>query len=568
VKNHLSTPLTVVPVLTLGSGESIKLSPLTIAPFATKSLSLKSQPPLSTLGKTGAGRWGDGSRSNSFIGNARLIPVDPVGSTPNDFSAWILVKSPTERLGVVSMFEKPINALSTVRQGLWWLPYPDAQAYYAVQNTSSTSLDVEMQLYADSKLAKQRSLKLGPFAFQLIDVAKELGLPKAPKLGGVRFAYKGSRHGQVTCKGLLVQERHGFSVSYMLHESLSGYFPHKAVSELQSPAAYFGKLAKLSGRSNTYVHPHLLLRNASTRRIVVNATVYGRDVSGHYTQWRLKPVTLESQSIKHVDLEAQRQKAQSTLADGVAGLRLTYKGGSTDLVADMFNVDTTGDFVLYDDVRNMSSYHSSGQVAISFDLSGTNQTYIIVKNVTDKVQQPDVFLYYDDGAGLYWVRLPEIPAQQVEIVDIRHLRDAHVPDLQGQELPANAEFGGALVLSESGAVVASDPTFDYSTATLPGDLRGPEGPDDQDRPRSPHSCMDPENVTDRWRYVCRYVTGMAAADVCSFHCEGHCRTRPQPDYCTTTHDNINDCHYTSANSCTLCQWYHNGRPEGAEAFFP
>jgi hypothetical protein len=178
----LSTQLTVVPVLTLGSGESIKLSPLTIAPFATKNLSLKSQPPLSTLGKTGPGRWGDVSRSNSFIGNARLIPVDPLGSTPNDFSAWILVESPTERLGVVSMFEKPINALGTVREGLWWLPYPDAQAYYAVQNTSSTSLDVEMQLYVQGKLAKQRSLKLGPFAFQLIDVAKELGLQKAPEL--------------------------------------------------------------------------------------------------------------------------------------------------------------------------------------------------------------------------------------------------------------------------------------------------------------------------------------------------------------------------------------------------
>jgi len=88
--------------------------------------------------------------------------------------------------------------------------------------------------------------------------------------------------------------------------------------------------AKLSGRSDTYVHPHLLLRNASAHGIVVNATVYGRDESGHYAQWRLEPVKLESQSIIHVDLEAQRHGAKSTLADGVAGWRLTYKGGSTE----------------------------------------------------------------------------------------------------------------------------------------------------------------------------------------------------------------------------------------------
>src|SRR5262249_24512117 len=156
-----------------------------------------------------------------------------------------------------------------------------------------------------------RSLKLGPFGFELIDIAKELGLQKAPELGGARFAHKGSRPGQVTSRGLLVQERHGFSVSYMLHESSSQNYPGNIVSEFQSPAAYFGKLAKLSGRSDTYVHPHLLLRNASARRIVVNATVCGRDESGHYTQWPLMPVTLESQSVIHLDLETERHAAKT-----------------------------------------------------------------------------------------------------------------------------------------------------------------------------------------------------------------------------------------------------------------
>jgi hypothetical protein len=346
----------------------------------------------------------------------------------------------------------------------------------------------------------------------------------------------------------------------MLHESFPGYFPHKAVSELQSPAAYFGKLAKLSGHSNTYVHPHMLLRNASARRIVVNATVYGRDESGHYMQWRLDPVKLESQSIIHIDLEAQRHEAKSTLADGVAGLRLTYKGGSTDLVADMFNVDTTGDFVLYDDVRNMSSYRSSGEAAISFDLSGTNQTYIIVKNVTDKVQKPNVLLNYDDGKGLYLVKLPEIPAQQVEIVDIRHLREAHVPDQGGLELPANAEFGGGIVVSEPGAVVASDPTFDYSTATLPGDLRGPEGPDDQDRPHSPHSCMEPLGANDDWDDRCTLIRNL---DRCRSLCNQECLVF-NPSFCLGP----KDCRFRRGDTCGLRQTYRNGVPWGRAHFLP
>jgi hypothetical protein len=147
INNHLSERLVVVPVLTLSTGKSVKLKPMTIEPRATKRLSLKSQPELTFRGKSGEGHWGDGSRANSLLGNARLVPVSPRGSTAEDFSAWILAEDEYERLGMVaSMAEIPREAVSTALEGLWWIPYLDTQAYYVLQNSSSIAVNVEMRL--------------------------------------------------------------------------------------------------------------------------------------------------------------------------------------------------------------------------------------------------------------------------------------------------------------------------------------------------------------------------------------------------------------------------------------
>jgi len=266
--------------------------------------------------------------------------------------------------------------------------------------------------------------------------------------------------------------------------------PKDSTSELHAPAAYFGKLAQLSGRSKAYVHPHLLLRNTTKHPITANATVYGKDEHGGYTELSLKPLKIESESVLHVDLEEVRHESKTTLADGAAGLRIAYDATPTDLMADLLNVDETADFTLYDDVRDLFLQHARLTTAISFNLGGNSQSFLILKNVTDQPQQARVRLDYDDGKAHYDVNLGEVPAQQVEVVDIKHLRDMGLPDRDGQRFLSQAEFGGAVILSEPGAFVASDPTFKYSAAPLAPDAFGPDDPDDDfgQRPFFPPSC--------------------------------------------------------------------------------
>jgi len=86
-----------------------------------------------------------------LVGAARLTPVSDAESqqVPNarSFSAWIVITDPTEGLGLVTPFQVPADAINTILEGLWWLPYPDTQAYFALQNTSQRPINLTMELF-------------------------------------------------------------------------------------------------------------------------------------------------------------------------------------------------------------------------------------------------------------------------------------------------------------------------------------------------------------------------------------------------------------------------------------
>lgn len=467
IKNNLESSIVVAPTLTLITGQTVQLNPVTIAPLATESLLLNSQVQFRLPG-SGEPRWGDGSRPNSLLGSAQLTLTSPEGTDANAFSAWVVIKNLVEHLGLVTPFKTPEGTINTVLEGLWWLPYPNTQAYFALQNASRAPIEVQMELFSDGQVVKTKTLEIEASALQLINIGDELKPNIPPALGGIRFSYE-TRLGQVLPghilgRGMLIQEQLGFSPSLMTHESLSDVLvvPENFKPELQSPAAYFGALRNLISESDAYVHPHLLLRNISKRSLTVQGAIYGKrcGTSGcNDAELQLNPVTLQPESTVHIDLEKQRQASRDKIADGVAGLRLTHDGGPTDVVAELINVDQTGDVVLYDPVFNLLLHAPSRQTAISFNLGLGHRTFLILKNVTDRPQQARILLDYDNGKRRYDVALPEIPPQQVGIVNIKQLRDAKIPDKNGQTLPPDVEFGGAVILSNPGAFVSSDPTF-------------------------------------------------------------------------------------------------------------
>jgi len=501
IKNHLNAPLSLSPVLTLMTDHSVKLRVITVPPFSTARVSLRSQPELRKLRSSAVGkaaRWGDGSRSGSQLGGAKLTPIHPKGAAATAFSAWVLVEDPDERLGTVSLFEVPAEAINTVLAGLWWLPYPDTQAYYALQNTSSIAVNVGIELVAEGKSIRTASLRLPAFGMRLINVRELLQNQNAPPVGGIRITYKseGGRRtlpGQVVGRGRLFEERIGFSASLMLHEYL-GNPPSDGVSELHAPAAYFGKLAALSGRSKAYLHPHLLLWNTRPYDIIFNPIVYGRTKNGKAVEWRMPSVFLKTASPVEIDLEKQRQAASIELEDGPAGLRMLHTGSPTDVVAELINVDEEGKVVFYDAVRSTPYLHGPAtQAAISFNLLDRNQSFLILKNVSDFPQPITIFLDYADGKGHYELKPELVAPQQDRIIDIRSLRDKQISGKNGVTLPRELGNGGSFLLSEPGAFVVSDPTFIYTTPKPSvGNLDpepDPDGPDDLfDRPFFLPSC--------------------------------------------------------------------------------
>jgi hypothetical protein len=484
-----------VPILTLTSDDptTIKLPRITVPPLATTRVSLKSQLHLACPGlrvksahRRAARRWGDGSRPNSLVGAAQLIPVsDPASqqvSNARSFSAWVFTVDATEGLTLVTPFQVPADAINTVLEGLWWLPYPDTQAYFALQNTSRRSINLRMELFGSGSAGtalREETFRLGPAASKLVNIGDMLPASQLPDLGGIRFSYRPEIDdkilpGAVVARGMLIQEQLGFSSSLMTHESL-GDIPTDTPTELHAPALYFGDIASLVGGSPALLHPQLLLRNIGKADVTVQGTIYGRDCQGVETSLELQPISLPAQSLTHIDLEEQRRVPvtalsplpQCELADGVAGLRLAHNNAATDVIAELINVNPEGNVVFYDAVTNLFLGSVPAYVGISFNLEPgstvkpSHQSFLIVKNVSDEPQEVRILFEYrrNGRTEQYDVMLPDVPAQQTSVVDIKHLRDAQVPDRDGRILPADLLFGGAVIFSRLGALVASNPTF-------------------------------------------------------------------------------------------------------------
>jgi hypothetical protein len=468
VKNHLREELIVAPILRLTTGQSLKLPSIAIAPLMTKRMRLKDHLHFKSQGGKRIGRWGDGSRPNSLVGSAQLSLVSPKSVSAKAFSAWIIVEDLQEKLVfVASPFENPADAISNVLEGLWWVPYPDTQVYFALQNTSRIPVTLRVELFNDRKAIRTLILRLKASSMNLINIVNLLQPDTLPAMGGIRFTYESKGDhilpGRILGRGILIQEKKGFSSPLVLYGSL-GHVPTNTSHELHAPAAYFGKLDRLLARTEGSSHPHLLMRNITEQNITAQVRIYGRDASGKPAELYLQAVAIEPHALIHIDLEEQRQQLQSPIADGVAGLRVIHNGGPTDIIAELINVDDTGHTVLYDRIRNLFLHKASMQVAISFSFEWDHQardrqTFLILKNVTDEPQEARILLHYDQGRRQYDVRLPKIDAQQVEIVDIKLLRDNQIKDKNGQTLPSDVQFGGAVIFSEPGAFAISDPTF-------------------------------------------------------------------------------------------------------------
>jgi hypothetical protein len=215
-------------------------------------------------------------------------------------------------------------------------------------------------------------------------------------------------------------------------------------TELHAVGLLFGSASAVLPRSKAIVHPHLLLRNVSERES------NSPSQSGVATATDDAPTSVSrradlARAQRCIDLEAERHRSHSDIADGVGSLRLTHDGNPTDVVAELLNVDETGDFCLYDRGVNLYSYDATVLTAISFSLREDRRTFLILKNVSAETQRARILVDHDGGDG--YEHAVEVESQGLAVLDLGRLQAARVADQLGRRLPLDVTYGGCVLLS-------------------------------------------------------------------------------------------------------------------------
>lgn len=480
-KNHRGLEIVLAPVLTTTGGRTMRLPDLTLPPYSSNRLCINEHLEAQHADRAkrtdeGPVRWGDGSMANSLAGAAKLNVVSPTGADARAFSARIIIESSYRHLTFVASMFKSIGAVrATKLEGLWWFPHRDARVYFALQNPSLHPIKVCVDIFLGGHVVKTLRVPLLGSSIKLLDVGELLGGERSAESGGIRFALetkrKVARSMRLFARGIIVQEDAGFASPLTLSQS-PGEIDSDAIQELHAPFAYFGRLGELAPELKGSARPYLFIRNATSRDLQVRVSLHGKDHDDRSAAIDLPPLAVSSQAVARIDLEEKRREAGFPLVDGIAGLRVQYNGLSTDLLAEVINVDDKGHTILYDSLKNPFFYRTALQLVISSVVDKNRRSFLVLKNVTNESQEARVLLHFENGTKRYDVKLTPIGPQELCVIDLQRLRDEEVGDANGLRLPKGAYFGGAAVFSRPGAFLISDPTFvvsvDGSRAVVDG----------------------------------------------------------------------------------------------------
>jgi hypothetical protein len=128
-------------------------------------------------------------------------------------------------------------------------------------------------------------------------------------------------------------------------------------------------------------------------------------------------------------------------------LGLNYAGRPGSLVAAVASVDQTGTFVF--DSR-LEIQLAAGFQGDFWNIEGSNDTMISVKNVTVSPAKCWLTLQYNAGQGVYELSPLVIQPSETRMVDIKQLQSQHAPGANGEFLPDGGLYGGLRLVEEPG----------------------------------------------------------------------------------------------------------------------
>jgi len=428
---HVEQPLTITVVLYPQDGSEIIPTPITLNPSETRLLDLNQV--LAAYGK------------QPSVGAAE-IKYNQL--TEGVFGANLTVLNSSK--SVIYNFQFRLPESTPRLEGLWWFYDAGTEGFVAVQNTSDRNVTVIPALYVRERKRPLELLQLKPHQTKLIELRRELKKLKEEDIAAGGIELRASESGAVIAGGGLANPDIGFSAPLRMddpdmqamHAKRLGQTLHALGVAIGADDPTMSMGLPSSARMNPIIH----LRNISNQSIEV--TPVFRYQSGNTTKkFALKAVQLNSQEVKRIELLPYWQSGQIPSSVSSGSVELSYSGKTAALMATVMAVDQTGSYVFDAKVDNKLAAGFHGEY---WSTEGDNNTFITIKNVTDKPATGWVSLQYNAGEGKY--ELPPIVLQAGEshMIDLKMIQRERMPGASGEFLPETALYGGMKLTEEPG----------------------------------------------------------------------------------------------------------------------
>ncbi|MCI0628504.1 MAG: hypothetical protein L0387_43785, partial [Acidobacteria bacterium] len=438
---HLRTPATVTPVLMADGGRQVPLPSFVLAPNDLQALSLE------TL-LANAGTWADSG----------AIRLAFTGAGPNAVGGHVMVKDADRSL----IFAFPFRAgyasgESRTLNAPWWLLDKKDKGTLALANASTEPITVHPSVTVQGRRHPLADIWIGPRRAEQFDLRQLVlagGIDK-PEIGSLTLRYEGEANALHPAL-FFMNEKLGYSATSPFSASGAAAEPNhehrQAQAELYGPSVLVNAPDPSMGFPEKLAFvPYGILSNTTDAPLSV-AMEATYELPGQAPQTVALPVgELAPLETRWLDFSLYVAAGLIPPNVGQINLRLSYPGPASKLLARVFSMDQSRDFVFSTELT-----HASPRNDVAYwDVAGNEHSMVLIQNVTDAPVEVRVTLEYHSGQGKYKLPVFSVPARATRGVNLRKVLAEAQPDEDGNMIPAGVTFGAARIARADGRTIAS-----------------------------------------------------------------------------------------------------------------
>lgn len=349
---------------------------------------------------------------------------------------------------------------ATVQEGLWWREDPGVNGFITLVDIAPRPVNVQVQVLSDyGAFETERTIHLQPNETRTLDLFADA----SGSSGGIRV--EGAEK-DVMVAGGLENPQEGYSAQIPFVTTSPETKPTSiSVSSVGLMLGAPDPMMKFP--SGTQFGVYLALRNATSKPILVNPTLYYMQGSG-VTKTPLNTLALAARQSKLWTPEELSKELGLPKFSGMINLVFSYQGSPSDVIMANGSIDQTKTYVF--EIKMEGVGKSLGKGLKDWDVSNGNDTMISLLNLDQKDRNFWVTLFFDGGHYKLPVQLNAGGSAMFNVSDIIMMQE---PDSDGHKIPPGTLHGTA-VLSAASAdpewinVGVSVGIFNVSTATCVG----------------------------------------------------------------------------------------------------